>query len=115
MIVVQATATQRRAEELSEQLAVLAEPHRLMMLRHLRRGDQYAGRLAEALGISAALASHHLGALVDAGLVTRRRRGPFVCFSANRADLEGLHDELGRLMGAVMPEDALAVAEPCQT
>jgi DNA-binding transcriptional ArsR family regulator len=109
------TGTRRRAASVSEQLAVLAEPNRLMILRHLRRGDQYAGRLAQALGISASLASHHLAALVDSGLVDRRQRGAFVCFAANREALVTLHGELGLLMGAVVPDEARAVAEPCQT
>ncbi len=109
------TGTRRRAASVSDQLAVLAEPHRLMILRHLRRGDQYAGRLAETLGISPSLASHHLTALVESGLVTRRQRGAFACFSANRQVLVDLHEELGLLMGAVMPEEALAAAEPCET
>lgn len=110
----QPTLTHRRAATVSEQLAVLAEPHRLMILRHLRRGDQYTGRLARALGISASLASHHLTALVESGLVTRRQHGPFACFSANREALLALHDELGRLMGAVVPPEALAAAEQCE-
>lgn len=111
----QPTGTRRRAASVSEQLSVLAEPNRLMILRHLRRGDQYAGRLAQALGISASLASHHLTALVESGLVTRRQRGAFACFSANREMLIELHGELGLLMGAVMPDEALVAAEPCQT
>ncbi len=110
----QPTLTRRRAVTVSEQLAVLAEPHRLLILRHLRRGDQYAGRLAKALDISASLASHHLAALVESGLVTRRQRGPFACFSANRAALRELHTELGRLMGAVVPREAVAAAEQCE-
>jgi ArsR family transcriptional regulator len=109
------TATRRRAATVSEQLAVLAEPHRLLILRHLRRGDQYAGRLARVLGISPSLASHHLAALVDSGLVTRRQRGPFACFAANRDALVELHTELGRLMGALVPSEALAGAEQCET
>ncbi|MBA2530351.1 MAG: helix-turn-helix transcriptional regulator [Euzebyales bacterium] len=108
------TLTRRRAATVSEQLAVLAEPHRLLILRHLRRGDQYAGRLARALGISPSLASHHLAALVDSGLVTRRQSGAFACFSANREVLLQLHAELGRLMGAVVPTEALVTAEQCQ-
>lgn len=109
------SGTRRRAASVSDQLAVLAEPHRLLILRHLRRGDQYSGRLARALDISPSLASHHLMALVESGLVTRRQRGPFACFAANREALTALHAELGRLIGAVVPEEALAAAEPCQT
>lgn len=111
----QETGTRRRAASLSAQLAVLAEPHRLMMLRHLRRGELYAGHLAEALDISPSLASHHLAALVDSGLVHRRQHGSYVCFSADRERLEALHEELGRLTGAVVPPEARAAAEQCES
>lgn len=99
---------------MSNQLAVLAEPHRLLMLRHLRRGELYAGHLARAAGISPSLASHHLAALVDSGLVHRRQHGSYVCFSADAGALAALHAELGRLTGAVVPEQARAAAEQCR-
>lgn len=114
MAAMAATQTRRRADAVAGRLAVVAEPHRLLILRHLRRGDQYASRLARALGISPSLASHHLSALVEAGLVHRRRHGAFACFSADRDALRDLHDELGRLSGVVVPSDALAAAEQCQ-
>lgn len=110
----QETATRRRAASLSAQLAVLAEPHRLLMLRHLRRGELYAGHLAQALGISPSLASHHLAALVESGLVRRRQHGSYVCFSADRERLVALHTELGRLTGAIVPQEALAAVEQCE-
>jgi DNA-binding transcriptional ArsR family regulator len=99
----------------AEQLQVVAEPHRLMILRHLRHGEQYAGRLAEALGISPSLASHHLTTLIAAGLVTREQKGPYACYSANRDALEAFHTEIGRLIGAIVGEEALEVAEVCST
>ncbi len=108
------SATRRRADALADELAVLAEPHRLMILRHLRRGDQYAGRLAEALGISPSLTSHHLHALLAAGLITRRQQGAYACYTAERETLQHVHREFGRLVGAVVPEEALAAAEQCR-
>ncbi len=41
--------TQKEASQLSDHLAVIAEPHRLLILRHLRRGPRSAGYLARAL------------------------------------------------------------------
>ncbi|CAN5182731.1 hypothetical protein BH20ACT8_BH20ACT8_14750 [soil metagenome] len=99
----------------AERLQVIAEPHRLMILRHLRRGDQYAGRLAEALDISPSLASHHLTTLIAAGFVTREQKGPYACYSAKRDAIEAFHAEIGQLIGAIVPEDALEVAEVCDT
>lgn len=91
--------TRAEAESISGELAVLAEPHRLLVLRHLRRGARSAGFLASALGISPSLASHHLGVLVDAGLVSRQAKGHFVCYSADHERVRALHRRLGRLAG----------------
>jgi ArsR family transcriptional regulator len=107
------TLTQRRVREVSELLTTIAEPHRLLILRHLRRGARSAGYLAHALRISPSLASHHLAALVDAGLITRRRRGPFVCYAADRDRVGMLHRQLGELAGALMPEEAWVATDPC--
>jgi DNA-binding transcriptional ArsR family regulator len=92
--------TRSEAERLCEELSVLAEPHRLLVLRHLRRGARSAGFLAQAVGMPPSLASHHLAVLADAGLVTRRRKGHFICYAANRQAVKELHQRLGRLAGA---------------
>ena len=106
--------TRRQVERISSTLAVLGEPHRLQMLRWLRRGPRTAGFLADAIGISPSLASHHLSVLVESGLVTRRQVGTFVCYSADRAKVKALHAELGRLAGALLPDDDNSEASaPC--
>ncbi len=107
--------TRSEAERLSGELGVLAEPHRLLVLRHLRRGARSAGFLAQAVGMPPSLASHHLSVLADAGLVTRRRKGHFVCYAANRQAVKELYQRLGRLAGATgAAVDAMpAVDDPC--
>lgn len=107
---------QAQAERLSNGLAALAEPHRLLILRQLRRGPRTAGYLSRALGIAPSLASHHLTALVEAGLVTRRRAGSFVCYTAQTVKVRDLHQRLGVLAGATGPASdhaAEAAANPC--
>ena len=107
---------QRQAERLSIALAALAEPHRLLILRQLRRGPRSAGYLSRALGIAPSLASHHLTALVDAGLVSRRRSGSFVCYTADTVKVRDLHRRLGVLAGATGPASdhaAEVAADPC--
>jgi DNA-binding transcriptional ArsR family regulator len=107
---------QQQADRLSTALAVLAEPHRLLILRQLRRGPRTAGYLARALGITPSLASHHLTALVEAGLVTRRRTGSFVCYTAETARVREVHQRLGVLAGATGPASdhaAKVAADPC--
>lgn len=109
--------TRDQADRISVDLGVLAEPHRLLVLRHLRRGARSAGFLAQAIGMSPSLASHHLAVLVSAGLVTRRQQGHYVCYAANRARVQELHRELGQLAGAIGPAAtdvaALAADDPC--
>jgi len=110
------TQAQLQAERLSSDLAALAEPHRLLILRHLRRGPRTAGYLSRALGIAPSLASHHLTALVEAGLVSRRRAGSFVCYTADTGRVRELHNRLGVLAGATGPASdhaAQAASDPC--
>lgn len=109
------TLTRQQAEQVSADLSVLAEPHRLLVLRHLRRGARSAGFLAAAIGMSPSLASHHLSVLLEAGLVTRRQKGHFVCYAADRERVRELHRRLGTLSGAVgRAADAAATTDdPC--
>ncbi len=108
--------TRSEAERLSDELGVLAEPHRLLVLRHLRRGARSAGFLAQAVGMEPSLASHHLAVLADAGLVTRRRKGHYICYAANRDRFKELYQKLGRLAGATgaaVESLAPGVDDPC--
>jgi ArsR family transcriptional regulator, arsenate/arsenite/antimonite-responsive transcriptional repressor len=74
-------------------LAALAHEHRLALFRLLvqaGRGGMPAGRIAEALGVPASSLSHHLSALHDAGLVTQRREGRSLIYSADYGAMERL-------------------------
>jgi DNA-binding transcriptional ArsR family regulator len=93
------TLTRNDAERLATELSVLAEPHRLLVLRHLRRGARSAGFLAEAVGMQSSLASHHLTVLLEAGLVKRHRKGHFLCYTANRSAVRDVYKRLGTLAG----------------
>ena len=53
--------------------AALADPTRLRITDHLAYGDASPTELQGLLGIPSNLLAHHLGALVDAGLVIRHR------------------------------------------
>lgn len=84
---------------LAEQLRVLAEPKRLLILNLLMEGVQCNCELGGALELAPNLISHHLRVLRDAGLVDAER-DPFdarwVYYSVNRRAL----DELNRAYGA---------------
>jgi ArsR family transcriptional regulator len=92
--------TLREVERLSEELAALAEPHRLLILRHLRRGRRTVDFLARACEMTQPLTSHHLAVLLKVGLVTRERRGSFSCYAADARRVREVHRRLGRLTGA---------------
>jgi len=97
------------ARRLSDDLAVLAEPHRLLALRFLRRGPRTLGFLSEALGISQPLTSYHLSVLLSRGLVSRRSSGPFSCYAIDRRRVSELHRRLGTLTG---PQGATEETDP---
>src|ERR671932_312682 len=113
---VASTLTLREVELLSDELSALAEPHRLLILRHLRRGRRTVGFLARACGMTQPLTSHHLAVLLDAGLVTRERRGSFTCYAADTRRVQEVHRRLGRFAGAqgAVFDAAVRVADnPC--
>lgn len=110
-----AAGTRAEAERLGAAVGVLAEPHRLLMLRLLRRGARTAGFLAEAVGVSAPTASHHLAVLAEAGLVERRASGSYACYAVREEALRDLHAGLGRFAGASGAAGARDEAGPCAT
>jgi ArsR family transcriptional regulator, arsenate/arsenite/antimonite-responsive transcriptional repressor len=65
--------------------AALAQAHRLRVVRRLVVAGPEglaAGRVAEAVGVSASSASFHLKELEQAGLVQARREGRSILYSA---------------------------------
>src|SRR5438270_13452992 len=82
---------------LAADLAVLAEPHRLLVLGELRGGPRSAGALAKATGMAPSLASHHLAVLLRADLVSRWREGSFVYYTLNRRRMGEIQQALTRL------------------
>jgi ArsR family transcriptional regulator, cadmium/lead-responsive transcriptional repressor len=56
-------------------LVAVAEPNRLRLLRLLLDGERCVTQCTEQTGLVQSLVSKHLGRLVEAGLVQRRRAG----------------------------------------
>ena len=84
---------------LAEQLRVLAEPKRLLILNLLMEGVQCNCELGGALDLAPNLISHHLRILREAGLVDVERDpvdSRWVYYSVNREAL----DKLNRAYGA---------------
>jgi len=69
-------------------LIALAAPRRREILRLVWHGERTAGDIHRALGdVTFGAVSQHLGVLVDAGLVGRRRDGRHRLYEARRASL----------------------------
>jgi len=56
----------------------LSDPRRLAIVEFLADGEHCVCDVSSELGISTALASHHIKKLRDAGLVATRRRGAWL-------------------------------------
>ncbi|MFI7121716.1 DUF5937 family protein [Amycolatopsis sp. NPDC049868] len=81
-------------EVVTLRLEALAHPVRLRLLRTLARGPHTTGELAHAWGLSSPEVSRHLAALRRAGLLTARRRGRYVRYTANLPSLTELGSDL---------------------
>jgi DNA-binding transcriptional ArsR family regulator len=86
-------------------LQMLAEPTRLRLMWQLTAGEYDVGTLAAALGVARPAASQHLAKLRLAGLVTARRDGRRVFYTAKgghvrRLVAEVLHAADHHLTGA---------------
>jgi ArsR family transcriptional regulator, arsenate/arsenite/antimonite-responsive transcriptional repressor len=85
------------AERLAHSFAALSDPIRLRLLSFITSsGAQVcACDLVEPSGRSQPTVSHHMKILVDAGLVTREKRGLWVWYTAVPERLDALRTVLG--------------------
>lgn len=87
------------AVELADALKVLADPARLRLLSLVassESGEACACDLVEPLGRSQPTVSHHLSTLVDAGFLTREKRGRWAWYRL-------VPERLDQLRGALAP------------
>lgn len=76
----------------------LSDPARVQIVEMLAGQEDLCACDFEApLGLSQATVSHHLKKLLDAGIVTRRRRGTWSHFSLRRDQLAHLRHLLDRI------------------
>ena len=62
-------------ELVAQRFRCLGEPMRIVLLDRLRDGEATVGELTEATGASQQNVSKHLGVLLNAGIVSRTKRG----------------------------------------
>jgi ArsR family transcriptional regulator len=88
---------ENEATMLAQSFAALADPIRLRLLSFVASADDEvcACELVEPSGRSQPTVSHHMKILVDAGLVTREKRGLWVWYRAVPQRLDALRAVLG--------------------
>jgi ArsR family transcriptional regulator len=85
------------AEDLAAAFKVLADPARLRLLSMVasaEAGEACACDLVEPVGRSQPTVSHHLSMLVDAGLLTREKRGKWAWYRVVPERLQALQAAL---------------------
>ncbi|MEU4194631.1 metalloregulator ArsR/SmtB family transcription factor [Kribbella sp. NPDC026611] len=82
---------------LSTTFGALADPTRLAVIGRLSRGEATMGELAEPHRITPPAMTKHVGVLVDAGLVTRRRVGRTVVCTLRQEAFTEVEQWLGDL------------------
>ena len=90
--------SEAEAEELAALLKVLADPARLRLLSMVAAadaGEACACDLVTPLGRSQPTVSHHLSLLVDAGLLTREKRGRWAWYQVVPERLAAVRAALG--------------------
>ena len=79
-------------ELIARRFRILSEPMRIKLLDRLRDGAATVGELQETTGASQQNVSKHLGVLLNAGMVTRRKEGTFARYSIVDDDVFELCD-----------------------
>lgn len=101
------------AQGIAEVLRAVADPARLQLISLLQsaaHGEACVCDLVAPLGLSQPTVSHHLKVLLDAGIVTRRRRGTWAYYRLVPERLSALAQFLGPTDAVVVP--TLSTADP---
>ncbi|MBI5103726.1 MAG: winged helix-turn-helix transcriptional regulator [Solirubrobacterales bacterium] len=87
---------------------VLAEPMRIKLLDRLRDGEATVAELQEAVGASQQNVSKHLGVLLNAGMVSRTKRGTSAVYAiADHGVFELCEQVCGGLRRQIVELDAM--------
>ncbi len=82
----------------AELLKIIAEENRLKILCTLKKGERCACDIAEDIGVPQNLASHHLKALRDNGLVESRKEGLKVIYQINKKAISKFNSLLNNFL-----------------
>lgn len=106
-----------QAVELAQRFKALADPNRLTLLSLIASeadGEACVCDLTEPVGLGQPTVSHHLKLLVDAGFLTRQKRGTWSYYSVVRSALDSLCTDLCAGAGIFGPEQASAAETALQ-
>jgi len=82
------------AELIAARLRVIGDPTRIRILDLLREGELSVTQITEGLGTSQQNASKHLGVLLQAGIVARRKHGNSSIYSIADAGVYELCEQV---------------------
>lgn len=86
--------TPELAELIAVRLRVIGDPMRIRILDLLRSGELSVGQVSERLGTSQQNASKHLGVLLQAGIVGRRKAGTSSLYSVTDDSIYALCEQV---------------------
>jgi DNA-binding transcriptional ArsR family regulator len=100
-------------ELIAERFRILSEPMRIKLLDALREGEATVQQLQAATSASQQNVSKHLGELLRAGIVARRKEGNFSVYSiADEAVFSLCEEVCGGLRRQLSELDALLQGAP---
>lgn len=79
-------------------LSALSDPSRRKIIDLLKEGEMPAGDIAEGFAFTSPTLSHHLDTLKRAGLISSRREGKHILYSANMSVLEETAEKIIKLL-----------------
>ncbi len=91
--------TDEALELIAARFRMLAEPMRLRILHAIGEAEMSVTELVEATGAGQANVSKHLGLLLDAGLVARRKEGLMVYYRVSDATIFDLCEAVCSSLG----------------
>ncbi|MDE2019709.1 MAG: winged helix-turn-helix transcriptional regulator [Patescibacteria group bacterium] len=90
--------TLTEVSQTAELLKIIAEENRLKILCTLKKGERCACDIADDIGVPQNLASHHLKALRDEGLVESRKEGLKVIYQINKKAMSKFNSLLNNVL-----------------
>ena len=97
-------------DRIANRFRVIGDPVRIRLLERLMEGESSVQELAEALGASQQNASKHLGVLLQAGIVGRRKEGNFAYYRIVDESVMTMCDQVCSSLQREISELSTAVA-----